>query len=235
MGRKFKDRIVNNYAALLALVKILGPVLKLPFSFEYFYKYSIGEVIRLTSLISDSNALAGFWKSAEFLLDTGKAAEGWDFIIETVMNVEIKVDGEKKLIPFDVATKLLFLRIDNLHSQYLILHRQQNGGVGINKPSLLLYISQEKYYLGNNPSKRFTHVDAQGNKKTSVTSSYVLIYDEIGVNLERLEFDASDTAQQHASGFKTPVQTGIDFNKIPIDRSAPEPMPDDDLPFSYAS
>ena len=139
------------------------------------------DVIKLSTLISESDSLADFWNTVEFLMETGDIYEGYHFKISHQSAITINRDGTEQTLKLSKPTKLLYIRLTTIHKLYLEAFRKQTGKTGINKQSLELYISSAKGYLGKNSSQRFTAQDGS----STVTSSYVFDYDMLGVPLER--------------------------------------------------
>lgn len=182
-GGDFKERIVTNYSILLTCIYIFSQKINLPFTYEYFFNFCKKEVVRLSTLINESNALASFWKTVEFLLDQNEIFDGWDFkIVPGEMSVTVRKDKEDVVKHFETPTKLLYIRFTNIHKMYERLCRMNSGTNGINESTLHLYLSQEKGFVGNTKSVRFTD---PRTKKSMTTSAYVFNYDELGLNIER--------------------------------------------------
>lgn len=185
--KKYKDRIANNYSYLLTAAKVMGEYVDLGFTYNDFYEFCITEIARLSNIIAESNALADFWKTLEFLLDSEQVISGYDFRIETLNKVNIVEDNKDTTLNFTKPKKVIFIRLNNIHKKYLEVHRRQKGGVGINEQTLLLYIKTEPSFIGSNRSSRF-----RGDKGSMSTSSFVFDYEElckVGINLERTPDD----------------------------------------------
>lgn len=216
-GATYKERVVRNYCAALTSVKFFMERLKIkwPFSYEDFFEKCKNDVIRLSTLISESDSLANFWDTIVYLLETGLVIEGFHYRIQQDVSVKIKDDHGKgtKEVKLVGSTKLLYLRLTTVHKLYLEAFRRQNGQNGINMQSLQLYISSAKAFIGINNSMKF--IDQQGN--TTVTSSYVFNYDLLDVPLERLRPDEEEQKQM------TEV-TGTLFGEIKIQEVAGKEM-----------
>lgn len=188
-GKEYKDRIVNNYCYMITAVREMSSRFNLGFSPNDFFQFCKAEIIRLSVLLAESSALADFWKTLEFLLDSNQIIAGFDFKIETHTSLQIRGEGKDIQKTWAVPTKLFFLRLSGVHKRYLQVHRQQRGTQGVNEQTVQLYFKTEESFVGNNPSSRF--MNAEG--KSMTTSSYVFDYDQLakmGVNFER---EAEDT------------------------------------------
>ncbi len=180
-----KNRIVENFGAVLTLVKIIGQKIPFAFTYERFYEFCKTQVAMLNNVISESNSMAEFWKMMDFLVDQGLLEQGWDFKIEVHTEVTLARDRDSNFVKtFDKPTKLMFLRFNTVHALYSKEKRTQTGKPGLNEQTIITYMRDQDYYLGNNPGGNFR---SRAMKKNMNTSSYVLLYDQLGVNLERMD------------------------------------------------
>jgi hypothetical protein len=178
---EYKERILRNYTAIANCYKFFLQKIKLPFTYDQIVNACVRDVIRLSTLISESDSLADFWNTVEYLLETGEIYDGYHFKIIHQKNVVVKKDGKEETKVLPKPTKLLYIRLTTIHKLYMEAHRKQTGKSGINQQSLELYIGSAKGYLGKNSSFRFTSKDGQ----STVTSSFVFDYDLLGVPLDR--------------------------------------------------
>ncbi|MFD2961318.1 MULTISPECIES: hypothetical protein [Olivibacter] len=186
-GIHVKTRIQKNFCTLLGMVKILIDKMHFPFTYDQFFEDCKSEIIKLSSMISESDSLANFWKMLEFMVGQEMIEPGFDFKIETVQEVSLLIsradvgpDGTntKKQV-FDEPKRLLFLRLNSVHPLYLKEFRTQTGKTGLNYDTILTYMKDQPYYLGNNKSSSFR----SKNGKSTITSSFVFDYDAMNVNL----------------------------------------------------
>ena len=228
-GARFDLRMMKNILAPLTMVTLLGEqttefnpplkgatgddersfessdseelqsaILRFPFTSEEFYQHCKNMVLTNSNRINSSNALSGFWKMVEFLLDRGQIFEGSDFKIETHDSVSLRGEkGEEYVREFSPAKKLLFIRINNIQKLYAQFGRQQGDKGLLNEQSLIHYIKGQKYYIGSNKASRFMGL----NGKSAPTSSMVLDYDMMKINLERFD----DTARFDTTGSSEPA------------------------------
>lgn len=181
-GGLYNERVLRNYTAILNSYKFFMQHFQFPFTYEQVKKSCMKDVIRLSTLISESDSLADFWNTVVFLMETGDIYEGFHYKIQYFPSISVRRDGVDRQHGFSKPTKLLCLRLTTIHKMYLEAHRRQTQKTGINMQSLELYISSAKGYIGKNSSLSFT--DRETGKVTS-TSSYVFDYDLLGVPLEQ--------------------------------------------------
>lgn len=195
---EIKERILNNYCVLLSCIDIFKDIFTFPFAYDDFFEYCKKEVIRFSKLITESDALAGFWKTVEFLLDDGLVIEGWDFRIETYTRIMIRTEEGKDIEKtFDKPTKLLLLRLNNIYNHYK-KNLKSSGQNYLNDNTIRLYFKSQKGYIGSNGGTKFKNKEG----KSTTTSSFVFDYDLLGVNLERLieDDDSENLANQEVTG-----------------------------------
>ena len=185
-GESHSGRILQNYAMILAPVKVLED--KLDFAFDYQKLYDIAKVqiIEQSDAVADSDALRSFLKMIEFLYAEKAIKYGIDFKIETESYVTIK-DGrkEKEAHGFEKPTKVLYLRLTRIFPKYMEAHRKQMGENGVGEGSLKSYMKSNKAFIGNCPATAF---------EDTKTSAYCFDYDKLNINLEGLlpETDEKD-------------------------------------------
>jgi hypothetical protein len=178
MNGAYNERVMRNYCALVTCIDFFSEKFNLPFSREEFNQMAIREIIKVSTLIAESDSLADFWNTIVYLMETGEIYEGFHFKIETVL--EVNVRGGKKHFP--QPKKVLFLRLTTIHKLYMEAHRRQSGKNGVNQSTILLYLSTGRGYIGHSDSGWFISKDGQ---KTN-TSSEVFDYDLLNVPLERI-------------------------------------------------
>ncbi len=171
---QFKERILRNYAAVATLYKLAGEHFKLPFVWNDIEKECLYHIQRLSRIMSESDSLAEFWNTMEYLADVKDLVEGQQYTVETLIMVEV-LDHEKKkkIINFKEPTRLLFFRTNTIHKLYMESYRRQTGKAGIDFQSLILYMSSQAYYIGFKKNWRFK--DEHGHEK--VTSCHVINLD----------------------------------------------------------
>lgn len=198
-GQQPKNRVIENYTVLLALVKIYQDRLELNFTYDEFYSYCKAQILNLNKLIGESDSLGDFWKIMQTLVNMGGTIEpGWDYKIEVHTEVKSMIADKtsKNAVSFDKPTRLLFLRFNDVYGFIAKEKRNQSGKVYINDSTVKAYLIDQPYYIGAQSNGNFKS-KLQG-KKTG-TSSMVLNYDKLqamfGINLE-VEDDDHDTREK---------------------------------------
>lgn len=180
-GGVYKERVLRNYTAMLNCYRFFMDYFKFPFTYQDVFERCKMDVIRLSTLISESDSLADFWNTVLFLLEVGEIYEGFHFKVQTIHSVTVKTATGTVDKKFPEAKKLLFIRLTTIHKLYLEAHRKQTGKNGINLQSLELYIGSARGFIGKSASQRFT--DRDGN--SMVTTSFVFDYEGLNMPLQR--------------------------------------------------
>jgi len=184
-GHTPKNRVIENYTAVLALMKIYQGCIDFAFTYDEFYDYCKKQILNLNTLIGESNSLGEFWKMLEFLSDRGDIEPGWDYKIETRTELKSVIANKSSgnVIQFDKPTRLLFLRFNNAYSVISKEKKSTSGKAAIGDDTIKGYLIDQPYYVGASSNSNFTS-KSQGIKKG--TSSMVLNYDMLvadGLNL----------------------------------------------------
>lgn len=201
----FSGRILKNYATIVAAASTLMGRLQFPFSEEELTRYALRRVEEISSTMSESNALADFWKTIEHLVDRNQIIDGWDFRIKMEKSVKVLKDrNTKEDVHFQEVHKVIYIRIPSVFREYAKVVGQITKGKGLNEQTLLTYLKEQQYFIGNNPGLNFSKTEMDGTFANKVTSSMALYYDQIGVTLEK-SFEEEDNRTDEE--FKAIVKT----------------------------
>jgi len=174
------DRVLRNYAAVAACGIFISQRFKLPWDEKYIREWCASQVGEISALIQNSDALGEFWNIVLYLADNGQLEEGWHFKNEFVVGPSIKVKrkGIEQKFPCG-HEEMLFIRLNEIHAEYLRSYRQQYGRNGMNKQSLLKYLENSPAYVGIYKSTAFT----RPNSARKITSAMVLSNKKLGIDL----------------------------------------------------
>jgi hypothetical protein len=193
------ERVLRNYAAVYTMYKFFVDKIALPYTDKQIFQYCCDHITSLSKLVSDSNLLANFWRTVEFLLETNKIVAGFHFDVKTVNEIKCE-EGIKK---FPKPTRVLMLRLGTIHALYATEFRMQHGRPGFDQSTLKLYMKSKPYFIGTSQSSRFsgTMRDAAGSIKemSTVSSSIVFDYDLLGVDLDR-SHEGNELKEKQAAG-----------------------------------
>lgn len=150
-----KERIIQNYLALLTTYKILSDKINFEFDYEDFKKLCIKGIQLNSESIQDSDTTMEFWKTIQHLYEHRIIKEGYQFAIDNPPAVTIMVERTAQHNYNNENRKdLLFLRLNAVHPDYS-KHCQQTGKEILNEGTLRGYLKSRPYYIGAVKSKRF--------------------------------------------------------------------------------
>lgn len=177
-----KTRIAENYTNAITITSLIADKIELAFTLDQFFSYCKTQLVGMSSIINESNALAKFWKMVEYMVDQGMIEQGYHYKVETHSSLRMGAEGREVVTKtFAEPKKLLFIRLNSIHAIYMGETKKQTGKNGIDEATVKIYMKDQESYIGNNPASPF-----RSSKGVSTnTSSFVFDYDSLGVNLER--------------------------------------------------
>lgn len=206
LGEVGNIRIMQNWCHLYTGWHLISSHLKLPIVNTKFEKYCLEKAMQWSKFIRSSDTLSEFWNTFAFLVDMGTAQDGWDYKIETLHEVRIRKDKAEFIKRFDTPTKVIFIRMNNVHKHYQQAYRSRTGKEGMSLETMGHYFEGRKYFLGNNKQSRFkrfiiktenvtkpgyhgapssTQPETTKIEESVITSSHLFLYDELDINIER--------------------------------------------------
>jgi hypothetical protein len=190
---------------------MISGFITLPQEAEDFTEYCYKQAIKWSQFIRSSDTLSEFWRMLEFFSNQRDVEEGWDYCVEQVTSVTIRINRtESRELSFETPTKVLFLRLNNVHKLYQSAYRTRTGKEGMSLENLLHYFSSRKYYVGAIKQKRFARFSSvtenvsrpygQGGIKEApetvkkldekITSCYAFVYEDLEIDIS--SSDATD-------------------------------------------
>jgi DNA primase len=154
-GKEFNQRIMQNWCHLYSCYDVISRYIKMPMAKQDFETYCISKALDASRFIRGNDVLRGFWTTLSYLVDKGSILEGWDYKIEDRWDLKVRINDEVKTIEFGEATKILFLRMNNVHKEYLAGHRLRHGKEGLSMENLDHYLSTRDYFVGPIKNMRF--------------------------------------------------------------------------------
>lgn len=207
---EFNQRIMQNWCHLATCYSLVNDKIKLPtesVDFEHYCKQKANEWSRF---IRNSDTLSEFWNTLAFMVDQGTLIDGWDYKIEEKAECTVRKDRNEDFTHhFLQPTKLIYIRLNNVHKHYQQAYRMRTGKEGMSLENLMHYFSSRKYFLGSQKQKRFRKWDfiteqknypqSQGGhavlpetKKVqveTVTTCHVFFYDQLGMDIEKTQVE----------------------------------------------
>ena len=213
-GITVENRITNTVSLFTAMVKVMelyAPHLKLPFTFDEFFELAQNQIIQQSEQILSTNRLAGFFESIEILMLRDKIKAGRDFKIESGhSDITVMINSKETMVKeINREDKLLYLRINNIHSHYMDMKRNE----ALKMQNLMTYIKDYPAYVGHVKSTRFEwtevvegndpikdYVTKSVNRASANTSAVVFNYnvlkENLNIDLEKYEEETSTSDVQ---------------------------------------
>lgn len=167
-GHRTMDRIIDNFAAILAPVDVLKDELPLPFSYKSLFNTCIELMKQSNEVMVDSEGVGSYWQIVQNLVENNILQHGSDFEIKQ-QNQPLTLDNGD-IHRNEAGTRLLFFRYQRIHGEYLKEFKHQFNERGIDQTSLKGYIKARPYFIGTIKSYRLS------DYRSSV---FVLNYDEL--------------------------------------------------------
>ena len=172
-GHEYQERMLQNYVVIMTPITILWKHFQFPFTEKELYDLCKNAIIDSSDLIVESEGLAEFWKTLEYLLDRQPYAllvNGTHFIIDTPPALKLQGrKGEKEIEWTNTGRKrVLFLRLNAVHQLYHKEVSTREGVDVIGENTLRNYFKSKKYFIGAVRSHRFND---------TATSAYIFDYD----------------------------------------------------------
>lgn len=169
----YQERMLQNYVVMMTPITILWKHFTFPFQYEELYELCKNAIIDSSDLIIESEGLAEFWKTLEYLLDRQPyplLVKDTHFIIDTPISLKLQGRKGEKEIEWtnDQRKRVLFLRLNAVHQLYHKEVSTREGVDVIGENTLRNYFKSKKYFIGAVRSHRFSD---------TATSAYIFEYD----------------------------------------------------------
>lgn len=163
---RVNDRVLNSYGYLLTILELFKN--KLDFMDEHVYIQLFTAMTTQSIMIEKSNDTSTFWDYVQSMYYSGVIREGSHYRFDN--------DNGKSVIQINYPV---------IHNLYQKEHRQTSGKPGMDKSSLLDYLSNSAEYIGFKSSIRF--LDDFGNSRTTSAHcfNYDLLSDRINLMTEK--------------------------------------------------
>jgi DNA primase catalytic core len=184
-GNEYQERMLQNYVAMLAPMKLLWDQFKFPFTYEAMYKQFKEAIIDSSDLIIESEGLAEFWRTLEYLLDRKPfplLVEGTHFILDKPISISFQTRKGEKDFEWKNETRkqVMFLRLNAVHQLYHKEVSTREGTEVIGENTLRNYFKSKKYFLGAVKSHQF-----EDTKTSAYAFDYSMMYEGGVLNFTR--------------------------------------------------
>lgn len=207
-----RDRLMKTASLFLGMVKLVEQYsnLKLPFTYEEFFKLVQEKIKFQLSLIRSTDKLAMFFNSVNNMIDTKQVLIGREMLIEQPKCVTGKnAHGDKQTFTFPDGTHVLFLRLSSVFSIY---DRSGYNSENTTLSTLEQNLRSHPSYIGTVPSRRFiweeTAEVAKENDgetmvrvrkmKSTATSAIIIDYDKF-MEMYNIDFRRDEQLAEDAN------------------------------------
>ncbi len=171
-GTDYQERMLQNYTVLLTPIKILFDKFTFPFTYQEMHDQFKNAIIESSDLIVESEGLAEFWKTLEYLRDRKPfplLTENIHFMIDTPTTLKLQGRKDEKTEPWQNKDRIqvLYLRLNAVHQLYHKEVSTRDGVDVIHENTLRNYFKSKKYFIGAVKSHHFDDTS---------TSAYIFNY-----------------------------------------------------------
>ena len=229
------DRLMKTASLFLGTVKLIERYsnLRLPFTYDEFFKIVQEKVQFQLSLIRSTDKLAMFFTAVNNMIDTKQVIEGREFLIEQPKKVTGKDSrGDSKTFTFEAGSNIMFLRLSAVFS---IFDRSGYNNENSTLSTIEQNLRSHSSYVGTVSSRRFiweeTVDDADlrdgsmvklRKQKSTSTSAIIIDYDKF-VESYNIDFrrDCADDSKECK-----PVETKVtNITEEPPKKTLPQELP----------
>lgn len=230
------DRLMKTASLFLGTVKLIERYsnLRLPFTYDEFFKIVQEKVQFQLSLIRSTDKLAMFFTAVNNMIDTRQIIEGREFLIEQPKKVTGKDSrGDSKTFTFEAGSNIMFLRLSAVFS---IFDRSGYNNENSTLSTIEQNLRSHSSYVGTVSSRRFiweeTVDDADlrdgsmvklRKQKSTSTSAIIIDYDKF-VESYNIDFrrDYADDSNKESK----PVETKVtNTTEEPPKKTLPQELP----------
>ena len=230
------DRLMKTASLFLGTVKLIERYsnLRLPFTYDEFFKIVQEKVQFQLSLIRSTDKLAMFFTAVNNMIDTRQIIEGREFLIEQPKKVTGKDSrGDAKTFTFEAGSNIMFLRLSAVFS---IFDRSGYNNENSTLSTIEQNLRSHASYVGTVSSRRFiweeTVDDADlrdgsmvklRKQKSTSTSAIIIDYDKF---VESYNIDFRRDYANDSNKESKPVETKVtNTTEEPPKKNLPQDLP----------
>ena len=163
----YQERMLQNYTVLLTPMKILFDKFQFPFTYKEMQDQFKEAIVDSSDLIVESEGLAEFWRTMEYLRDRSPfplIKEGIHYVIDTPLTLKLQTKkGEPdKEWKNEKRDQVIIIKLNPVHQLYHKEVSTREGVDVITENTLRNYFKSKKYFLGTIKSYRFDDTSTSG-------------------------------------------------------------------------
>lgn len=193
---EYQERMLQNYTVLLTPLKILMDKFQFPFTYKEIQDQFKEAIVESSDLIVESEGLAEFWKTMEYLRDRSPFAlikDGIHYVIDTPMSLKLQTKKGEPDFEWknEKRDQIIILRLNPIHQLYHKEVSTRDGVDVIGENTLRNYFKSKKYFLGTIKSHRFDDTSTSG-----YVFNYTMMHEKGILNLLRNAPKKSDEPEK---------------------------------------
>lgn len=146
--QEYQNRVFDNYLILLVTVRILEDKVSFPYTYNQFFELVEQSIVDNSDSISDSDGLATFWRTLEYMSSTKVIKEKHDYLIKVDPYVKRKIKRETDEWKNTSNYKILYLDFKKVHQDYHLQVSKKQGEEVIQQTTIVNYLKTKKYFIG---------------------------------------------------------------------------------------
>ena len=215
-------RLIETVSLFLAMCRLLeerAPHLPLPFTYEAFLRLAADKVRRQIEMLVQTDKLATFFATMDYLIDQGRIVEGRDFKIETPHRLSLKGQAERTLD----GERVIFLYLPNIHKMYAAT--SAGGERPLTMQTLQVNLRSHASFMGMVGSTRFRWTETVERPIQAETSEVAPgIIRPANPIVQRVKEQREKNTSAYVLNYDVLRQlTGVDFERKPIEDAPPTP------------
>ena len=206
-GRNVEIRLLSNYSLCIAMINIMDPLVKFPFTPAEFRLKAVARIKEQASILKENNMLNSFWKTMENLFADNQLEHNMHFKISNTNKVNLKKDNEKFTHELPEIMEVVYIRFGLIYDRFAKRFRETHNKTAPDQDTLLTYLKDQPYYIGMCPSTWF---------KDMSTNAFVVRYDALDIKL--VKDSGESEAKDEAKAYKKTDETAPkgDDDKVPF-------------------
>ena len=213
-------RLIETVSLFLAICRLMeehAPHLPLPFTYAEFLRLAVDKVRRQIEMLVQTDKLATFFSTMDYLIDQGRIIEGRDFKIETPHRLCLKGQAERTL----EGERVIFLYLPNIHKMYAAT--SSGGERPLTMQTLQVNLRSHASFMGMVGSTRFRWTETVERpiqaETTEVAPGIIRPANPI---VQRVKEQREKNTSAYVLNYDVLRQlTGVDFERKPVDAAEP--------------
>lgn len=225
------DRLMKTASLFLGTVKLIENYssLKLPFTYDEFFRIAQEKIKFQLSLIRSTDKLAMFFTAINNMIDSKQVLEKRDFLIEQPKKVTgVNSRGDKTTFTFEPGANIMFLRLSTVFSLYdRYGYNNENSTLSTIEQNLRSHPS----YIGTVPSRRFTWEEIVEESRADYDLTTVRLQRTKSTSTSAIIIDYDKFKEAYNIDFKRDTGSDNQDSNTELNSDSDKNTKEEDLPF----